>query len=155
MLVGFRYSPRLVAWCCWEMLAGASPVALHDKLSEGVSPLIQQSKIPAESTLRLWIFRLSQSHLQRLVHLTLSFIARVDADLSVKALRLLAKPYAIAPQLPAPKEKRRERVGRVLRACIALSACQRNGLFRRRPHQLRDWAVWLFRQCGQTLCRSP
>lgn len=155
----FRFSPGLVEWACWAMLAGKSPVALRERLRDRVSRVLKQRatvRVPAESTLRFWLRWLGRTPLQRFVRWALSFLARMDAELAARSYRLVAAPRSVCVQLAlAPtRSSVRRRAGTVLRACVAISALG-GKLFRRRRHQLRDWARWLFREHRQTLCRPP
>lgn len=157
VLPRFRFSLCLIQWACWGMVAGNSSVRLRERLMERLSPIVADhgmARIPAESTLRWWMRWLNQGYLQRYVRLTLSFVAQIDAELAVRAHRLIAVPRTVAPQLPVPRRSR-ARAGRVLRACMALAAAVKKTLFRRSPHQLRDWALWLFREHRRILCRPP
>lgn len=166
----FRFSPGLLEWACWAMLAGKSSVVLHERLRDMSSVLEERAtvRVPAESTLRFWLGWLGGAPLQKFVRLALSFLARMDAELAARAYRLVAAPQSVggdntlsigralgAPLTLAPTRSRvRRRAGVVLKACVAVSALGGKS-FRRRRHQLRDWARWLFREHRLTLCRPP
>ena len=155
VLVHFRYSPRLVQWACWRMLAGVGAGAICKALHERASALGRQQRgVPAEPTVRAWLRWLGRSELQGLVRLTLSFIARVVPDRSPEALWLVVDPANRSSWCRRGNQGVRERAGRVLRACMALHAALQKKVVRRTPEQVRDWARWLFCEHRLVLCRS-
>jgi hypothetical protein len=150
-----RYCCRWVEWSCWRMLAGHSPAQVHRQLVARISRVVLErcGRAPVESTIRSWPKLLARPHLQYWVRRTLSFIAGVWPEVSPSAYRLLAAPQSIAPQLPVAHGGVLAKAGQVLRACVALQSP--NGVFRRRPHQFRNWVRWIFCQARRTPCRPP
>ncbi|MBI3925497.1 MAG: hypothetical protein HY319_08160 [Armatimonadetes bacterium] len=151
----FRFSYRLIQSACWNVLAGASPVAVAQRLAVRVSRIVEdrgRTRVPAENTIRSWLKWLGQPLLEQMVRWTLSLIARIRAQ----AARAVVPALEVRRDLPAPA-RRRQRTERVLRVCAALDAVKRGrtNLFRRSPYQLRDWAIALFRERRQVLARPP
>lgn len=150
-----RFSYRLVQSACWELLSGRRSTEISEELAEGVSPIVKergQFRVPAESTIRSWIQWLGQQCLESLLRSTLSLIARLSAEAARAALPV----FEVRPALLAAARDR-QRAERLLQICAALDGVTRGraNLFRRSPHQLRDWACALFRERCQPLARPP
>jgi hypothetical protein len=149
----FRFSYRLVQSACWQVVSRTASTVVAQQLAERVSPLVKpQSRVPAESTIRSWIVWLGQRWLETLVRWTWSLIARR----SVEAARAVQPSLEVRPAPTAAAGVRR-RAQRVLLACAALNGAVRGrlNLFRRSPHQFRDWAIALFCERRQPLARPP
>lgn len=148
----FRFSYRLVQSACWKVLSGTPGPAVAEQLAAQLSPLVKQSRVPAESTIRSWIAWLGQRWLVRMVRWTLSLIARRSVEGARAALPVIEAPPALTPAVRV-----RRRAERVLRGCAALDAVVRGrtNLARRSPYQLRDWARALFCERRQPLARPP
>lgn len=151
----FRYCHRLVQASCQKVLAGERSVEVSERLRAQVSPILEERvpfRVPTESTIRSWMLWLGQRCLEPLVQATVSLIARRDAE----AARALLPELEIRRGLSAASEGR-ERVRAVLRTAAVLEAVSigRRQIFRRAPHQLRDWVRALFREQRLLLARPP
>ncbi len=151
----FRFSYQLIQWVCRSVLAGASLVALEDRLTAEAYGRFKDGdeiRVPAENTIRSWLTWLGAPWMERVVRWIQGQVARISAP----AARAAAPQLALSGSLTGPARCRR-RTERFLTVCAVLDALKRGrtSLFRATPHQFRDWAAAFFCEQRQVLARPP